>query len=455
MPNVNHAADRLRNIHERHVPRRRAAHCGLTRTGLCGGWLVTAGAAATKKGVGMTEEPAASNDPARLELVDGVRGFALMGLFLVHSVELFELYWVHPVPDPWFDATMAVFAGKAFSLFALCFGLSFSIIMDRTRRRGVDFRGRFAWRLALLFLIGLVHGLVYRGDILQVLASAGLVLLLFDRIRDNRILLLLAFLILLQAPLAAQIVAAWDGAAWANATPLFMTDTSLAAVADASFGELVRANAVDGQLGKWSFYLATGRVAQIIGLFLIGLWLGRIGFFERPDAFVKARRILLVAAAGACGCADAGQAGAGGGDRARRRARRRRAGARLDGLGLDRAGADGRPADPFRRALLVRRPAAAEAAGAGRADDPDPLCRPVACVRADLLRFRTRLARHDQRGAGAGPRHRRLPPSDRASPALWFRHFHYGPLEWLWRSATWLRTDIPFRRRSFAAPQTA
>ena len=89
----------------------------------------------------MIEQPAASNDPARLELVDGVRGFALMGLFLVHSVELFELYWVHPVPDPWFDATMAVFAGKAFSLFALCFGLSFSIIMDRTRRRGVDFRG--------------------------------------------------------------------------------------------------------------------------------------------------------------------------------------------------------------------------------------------------------------------------------------------------------------------------
>jgi uncharacterized protein len=29
---------------------------------------------------------------------------------------------------------------------------------------------------------------------------------------------------------------------------------------------------------------------------------------------------------------------------------------------------------------------------------------------------------------------------------LWFRHHHYGPLEWLWRSATFMRTDIPFRR---------
>jgi uncharacterized protein len=29
----------------------------------------------------------------------------------------------------------------------------------------------------------------------------------------------------------------------------------------------------------------------------------------------------------------------------------------------------------------------------------------------------------------------------------WFRHFHYGPLEWLWRAATKLSLDVPFRRR--------
>ena len=38
---------------------------------------------------------------------------------------------------------------------------------------------------------------------------------------------------------------------------------------------------------------------------------------------------------------------------------------------------------------------------------------------------------------------------------LWFRHFHYGPLEWLWRAATWLKADIPFRRRTLPTPQTA
>jgi uncharacterized protein len=27
---------------------------------------------------------------------------------------------------------------------------------------------------------------------------------------------------------------------------------------------------------------------------------------------------------------------------------------------------------------------------------------------------------------------------------LWFRRFHYGPLEWVWRSATRTSLDVPF-----------
>jgi len=33
-----------------------------------------------------------------------------------------------------------------------------------------------------------------------------------------------------------------------------------------------------------------------------------------------------------------------------------------------------------------------------------------------------------------------------AFAAFWFRRFHYGPLEWLWRAATKLSLDVPFRR---------
>ena len=118
---------------------------------------------------------------SRITMVDALRGYALLGLFLVHCVERFELHWLEPKPGFWFDAVFALFSGKAFAIFALLFGFSFATIMANERARGGDFTLRFAWRLTLLFAIGTIHALVYRGDILQVLALAGLILIPFDR----------------------------------------------------------------------------------------------------------------------------------------------------------------------------------------------------------------------------------------------------------------------------------
>jgi uncharacterized protein len=230
---------------------------------------------------------------SRLELVDSLRGFALCGLFLVHSVELFELYWVHPTPSAVHDWVFGLFAGKAFALFALCFGLSFFIIMDRAARRGVDFRARFAWRLAILFVFGVLHGLVYRGDILQILAPMGLLLLLFDRIGNRSLLLVIAALCFAELPLLIYAGSAFAGAEWAQRLPHFFVDPSLKIVANGSLGEVFSANLVDGAIAKWWYYIETGRLAEIAGLFIIGLLLGRIGFFADPRLFVLERRFVL------------------------------------------------------------------------------------------------------------------------------------------------------------------
>lgn len=234
--------------------------------------------------------------PSRLELVDSLRGYALFGLFVVHMVELFELYWAHPTPSAVHDWVFGLFAGKAFALFALCFGLSFFIIMDRAARRGVDFSARFAWRLAILFVFGVLHGLVYRGDILQVLAPMGLLLLLFHRIRSRSALLLIALLCFAEIPLLIHAWCAVAGAAWARQLPHFFTDPSLTVLASGSLGEAFRANLVDGAISKWWFYIETGRLTEIAGLFVIGLLLGRSGFFAEPDRFVRQRRIVLAVA---------------------------------------------------------------------------------------------------------------------------------------------------------------
>ena len=231
----------------------------------------------------------------RMEGLDSLRGFALMGLFLVHMPELYELYWAHEATDKtqllWHNVIFSIFAGKSFALLAMCFGVSFFIIMDRAAKRGVDFTGRFIWRLAILGVIGVLHGLWYRGDVLEVLAVMGLFLLPFYRVKSNTLILALGIVFLLQPILVFQLVSALNGAAWANTAPGFWgSKTPEAYLTGKSLIETIRMNWVDGHPFKWDFMYESGRLSQILGLSLIGLVLGRIGFFSNPDRF-KALRL--------------------------------------------------------------------------------------------------------------------------------------------------------------------
>lgn len=244
----------------------------------------------------MTPKPAAA---PRLEGLDALRGFALFGLFMVHMPELFELYWAHPATDPaqlvWHNTIFTLFAGKAFAMMALCFGVSFFIIMDNSARKGVDFTGRFLWRLAVLLIIGLLHGLWYRGDILEVLALMGVLLVPFYRIRATPLIAVIGVIFLLQPLMWIQMIAGLNGAAWANKPfGYWGGGTPDAYLTGKSLFETVRMNWVDGHPFKWLFMYESGRLSQILGLSLIGLCLGRIGFFSAPERFGRARLIGFV-----------------------------------------------------------------------------------------------------------------------------------------------------------------
>ncbi|WP_448659454.1 DUF418 domain-containing protein [Sphingomonas sp. CJ99] len=230
---------------------------------------------------------------SRVDLVDGLRGYALLGLFLVHMMERFELYWLDPRPDAVFDWVFFIFAGKSFALFALCFGFSFATIMANAERRGDGGAVRFAWRLVVLFVIGTLHALWYRGDILQVLAAMGLVLIPAWWIRSPRVLIGLGLACIANPLLIARGLAAGAGQDWAQLPPVFAGDTGLAVLADGSFAEMLAVNAGPGMAGKWSFYLDTGRLFQIAGLFCFGMAAARTGLFAAPEKFVRERWLIL------------------------------------------------------------------------------------------------------------------------------------------------------------------
>jgi uncharacterized protein len=385
----------------------------------------------------------AAND-ARLVSVDIVRGFALMALFLVHMIESYELYWADPRPGAIADTVYLLFMGKSFSLLALCFGFSFFILMERAARRGVDFTARFAWRLTVLFAIGFVHAMIYRGDIIQLLALMGFVLLAFHRVRDNRVLLAVAVVCFLSPLLLAQLAAAMTGIGWANQPPNHYSDPAMAVYLKGSFAEYVRANLWAGQLPKWWFMLESGRLTQILGLYLVGMMLGRIGFFARLGEFARARWIALAIAAAAAltlyfvrDDLTAEFARGNHGEAANRLL------ASLLGSWFELAGtavwALVLLALCDSAAGVVLRPLAAVGRttltlymlqslvfvpvfygfGLGLYDDWNQLTRlwvGLAAIAAQLV-----LAH------------------------WWLRHFRYGPVEWVWRSLTFGRRDIPFR----------
>jgi uncharacterized protein len=153
--------------------------------------------------------PEQTADNARVVAVDALRGFALFGIVVVHFVE--QYLGAPPPPSrPNFGIFSAadsivlavdalLFVGKFFPMFSLLFGLSFFIQMDRAARKGTDFQWRFVWRVVLLLLLGLVHGLAYRGDILSIYALLGLVLVFFYRASD-RTLLVAAVLLFVGLP---------------------------------------------------------------------------------------------------------------------------------------------------------------------------------------------------------------------------------------------------------------
>lgn len=211
----------------------------------------------------------------RIIVVDCLRGFALFGLFIVHMVEYFELYWYLPEPGFVHNLIFFLFGGKAYAIFAMLFGLSFFIIMDNQAKRGVDFRARFSWRLTLLCLLGYLHGVLYSGDILQVLALSGFLLILVYPL-SNRSILILASMFLLQIPLLFQWVLNELGGLTLPQGHAGVLET----YANGSFVEVLKINLWYGQAGKWLWMTNSGRIWNIIGLFLLGFLLGRVRFFE-------------------------------------------------------------------------------------------------------------------------------------------------------------------------------
>jgi uncharacterized protein len=155
-------------------------------------------------------EPKPSDaDGSRVETLDVLRGFAVFGILTVNMGLFGDSIFAMVLGKQWpgwvdraADWAIGVFAeGKFYSLFSMLFGIGFSLQIERVRVPV------YLRRLFILLLIGLAHAyLLWFGDILALYAVLGFVLLLFRKCRPTTLLVWAVIFMLTPLLLNAAIV---------------------------------------------------------------------------------------------------------------------------------------------------------------------------------------------------------------------------------------------------------
>ena len=243
----------------------------------------------------------------RLRLLDAMRGFALLGILFVNLTWFTGFAVLSPeervaLGTESIDAIVywlinVLVDSKFWTLFALLFGVGIAIQSERAQQRGVAFAPLFVRRMLILLLIGLAHAVfIWFGDIVSLYAFVGLGLLLFLRCDERR--LLGWGLALVLSPIAVS--GAWLAVHLATVDPAapavnpghgpaemlarFSAGTYLQAL-DANWQFLVE---------RWVRAVYTSRFLSLLGIFLLGFYVGRRGVFHAPERHGRLLRRVAV-----------------------------------------------------------------------------------------------------------------------------------------------------------------
>lgn len=236
---------------------------------------------------------------ARIEVVDALRAFALVGILQV-NIQSFVWGAGDPLgyfvaPPGAFDAAVylltATFVSMKFlSLFAFLFGVGFALQWRSLRRRLplAEARAAYRRRLGFLLVAGVAHGtLLYFGDILTAYALVGLLLLRHAGQRPAALVAAtrrwwLGFFLITGAGLLL-----FEGLRQAfppQDDPAQVPDGALERLTAYVQGSYLEQ--VGPRIGDFLSVLGSTAllgVPQIMALFLLGAVAGRLGWLARPE----------------------------------------------------------------------------------------------------------------------------------------------------------------------------
>ena len=235
----------------------------------------------------------------RIDVADALRGIAVAGIILYHSVEHFDIFTQDPIVHTLAcdqivgDVLAWLLSGKMYGIFAMLFGLSFFIMNDNQQQKGRSFSGRFAWRMCLLFIFGLVNVAFYDGDILMLYAVYGLLLIPISYLPSKTVWCIIALLAIQPVELCCLITSTTID----HSTLFEIYNKTIALHEHGTFWENAVNNLRYGFELNLRFNVFSGRLTQLLCLFILGMQLGRQRLFYNEGKNLKIWHIILCVSA--------------------------------------------------------------------------------------------------------------------------------------------------------------
>ena len=237
------------------------------------------------------------NKTPRIEVIDALRGFAVMAILLVHSLEhfIFPVYptdspeWLNILDNGTLNVVFSLFAGKSYAILAVLFGFTFYIQCHNQEKKGKDFGYRFLWRLVLLVGFATINAAFFpAGDVLLLFSIVGIVLFLVRKWSDKAILITAIFFLLQPIEWYHYLMSLFDPS---YTLPDLGVNAMYQEVAEytkaGNFWNFIAGNVTLGQKASLFWAIGAGRFLQTAGLFLMGLYIGRKELFVTTDSHLR------------------------------------------------------------------------------------------------------------------------------------------------------------------------
>ncbi len=142
-----------------------------------------------------TAQPITQN--SRTVIVDIIRGFALFGVLIANLTGFINFalpdeqiaLLTNTGADKITEHFVNLFIdGKFIMIFSILFGYGFGVLIERVTKKGMQANLFFARRMFILLLFSLIHIAIWWGEILNVYAMAGLLMLFFKNAETKKLL---------------------------------------------------------------------------------------------------------------------------------------------------------------------------------------------------------------------------------------------------------------------------